>query len=77
MANLEKIKHLEHDLKMANEVSLRLQKELDETNIKLGKAEEAAKLPATKKKAPMLGSIGKFPSGEGVNALHFDNFREI
>lgn len=48
-------------------MSLSLQKELDETNLKLSKAEEAAKLPTTKKKAPMLGSIGKFPSSDGVS----------
>lgn len=66
LANLEKVKTLEQELKIANEVSLRLQKELDETNDKLTKAEEAAKLPATKKKAPMLGSIGKMPSTDGV-----------
>lgn len=67
MANLEKIKHLEQELKVANEVSISLQKELDETNMKLSKAEEAAKLPTTKKKAPMLGTIGKFPSSDGVS----------
>lgn len=52
---------------MANEVSITLQKELDETNLKLSKAEEAAKLPATKKKAPMLGAIGKLSSSDGVS----------
>lgn len=67
LANLEKIKHLEQELKMANEVSLSLQKELNETNDRLTKAEEAAKLPSTKKKAPMLGTIGKFPSSDGVS----------
>lgn len=67
MANLEKIKHLEQELKVANEVSISLQKELDETNLKLSKAEEAAKLPTTKKKAPMLGAIGKFSSNDGVS----------
>lgn len=69
LANLEKIKHLELELKMANDVSLRLQKELNETNDRLAKAEEAAKLPSTKKKAPMLGSIGKFPSSDGVSLI--------
>lgn len=69
LVNLEKIKHLEQELKMANEVSLSLQKELNETNDRLTKAEEAAKLPSTKKKAPMLGSIGKFPSSDGVSSI--------
>jgi hypothetical protein len=36
-----------------------LQKELDESNAKLRAKEEA-----TKKKAPMLGTIGKVSSGE-------------
>ncbi|KYB29626.1 centromere-associated protein E isoform X4 [Tribolium castaneum] len=60
LANLEKMKQLEQDLKLANEVSIRLQKELDETNQKL---QEESK--TSKKKAPKLGSIGKFPSADG------------
>ncbi|XP_018565745.1 putative leucine-rich repeat-containing protein DDB_G0290503 isoform X3 [Anoplophora glabripennis] len=60
---IEKIKQLEQDLKMANEVSLRLQKDLDEANQRL-KAEDG-KAPATKKKAPMLGTIGKNSSTDG------------
>lgn len=54
---------------MANDVSISLQKELEETNLKLSKAEEAAKLPTTKKKAPMLGAIGKFSSSDGVRVI--------
>lgn len=56
------MKQLEQDLKLANEVSIRLQKELDEANQKL---QEESK--TTKKKAPKLGSIGKFPSADGVS----------
>jgi hypothetical protein len=41
-----------------------LQKELDETNAKLKAKEEANNKEATKKKAPMLGTIGKVSSGE-------------
>jgi chromosome segregation ATPase len=62
LANLEKMKQLEQDLKLANEVSIRLQKELDDANQKL-QAEESSK--TTKKKAPKLGTIGKFPSADG------------
>ncbi|XP_044256832.1 centromere-associated protein E-like isoform X3 [Tribolium madens] len=60
LANLEKMKQLEQDLKLANEVSIRLQKELDEANQKL---QEESK--TSKKKAPKLASIGKFPSADG------------
>lgn len=61
--NSEKIKQLEQDLKVANESALRLQKELEEAK---------GKIEATdKKKAPMLGSITKVPSTEGVSfTLH-------
>lgn len=51
---------------MANEVSLRLQKDLDEANQRLSKAEDG-KTPTGKKKAPMLGSIGKNSSTDGVS----------
>lgn len=51
---------------MANEVSIRLQKELDEANQRLSKVEDG-KTPATRKKAPMLGSIGKNSSTDGVS----------
>ncbi|XP_063928272.1 trichohyalin isoform X3 [Zophobas morio] len=61
LANLEKMKQLEQDLKLANEVSIRLQKELDDANQKL----QAEETKTTKKKAPKLGSIGKFPSADG------------
>ncbi|KAJ8923622.1 hypothetical protein NQ315_010201 [Exocentrus adspersus] len=60
---IDKIKQLEQDLKVANEVSMRLQKELDEANERVSKAEDGK--AATKKKAPMLGSIGKNSSTEG------------
>lgn len=46
------------------QVAVRLQKELDETNAKLKAKEEANNIEATKKKAPMLGTIGKVSSGE-------------
>lgn len=46
------------------QVAVRLQKELDETNAKLKAKEEASNKEATKKKAPMLGTIGKVSSGE-------------
>lgn len=59
--NIEKIKHLEQDLNVANEVATRLQKELDEANVKLSKAAEEAnnkpKVGLVKKKAPSLGTI--------------------
>lgn len=57
------MKQLEQDLKLANEVSIRLQKELDDANQKL----QAEETKTTKKKAPKLGSIGKFPSADGVS----------
>jgi hypothetical protein len=60
------MKQLEQDLKLANEVSIRLQKELDDANQKL-QAEESSK--TTKKKAPKLGTIGKFPSADGVSGV--------
>ncbi|KAF2885000.1 hypothetical protein ILUMI_21174 [Ignelater luminosus] len=59
--NLEKIKNMEQELKMAQETSIRLQKELDEANSKLSKFEEAN----SKTKTPMLGNIPKVPSTEG------------
>lgn len=46
------------------QVAVRLQKELDETNAKLKAKEEASNKESTKKKAPMLGTIGKVSSGE-------------
>ncbi|KAK5639511.1 hypothetical protein RI129_012003 [Pyrocoelia pectoralis] len=55
---LEKLKQLEQDLKVANEKSLRLQKELDETVAKLRVVEETS----SNKKAPMIGNIPKFTS---------------
>ncbi|KAF5306044.1 hypothetical protein FQR65_LT00759 [Abscondita terminalis] len=57
---LDRIKELEHELKVANEASLRLQKELEDTNAKLNVLQEASS-----KKTPMLGNIPKFPSSEG------------
>lgn len=66
LSNLDRIKQLEQDLKVSNEVSLRLQKELEESNRKL---EESTKTAFTKKKAPLLGSLGKSPSSEGVSCL--------
>ncbi|KAK4872284.1 hypothetical protein RN001_016408 [Aquatica leii] len=58
---LDKMKELEQELKVANEASLRLQKELEETNAKLNILQEAN----LKKKPPMLGNIPKVPSSEG------------
>lgn len=65
LENIERIKRLEQDLKVANEVANRLQKELDEANVKLTKASEekpkTAKDTITplKKKAPTLASLAK------------------
>lgn len=52
--SLDKIKKLENDLKVANEVAGRLTKELEEANSKL----------KSTKKAPLLGSLQKLGSGE-------------
>ncbi|XP_049826814.1 kinectin-like isoform X3 [Aethina tumida] len=61
LSHLDRIKALEQELKVSNEVSLRLQKELEEANRKI----EETKPSAAKKKPPLLGSIGKAPSGDG------------
>ncbi|KAL1492930.1 hypothetical protein ABEB36_011094 [Hypothenemus hampei] len=61
MSNLDRIKHLEQDLKISNEVSLRLQKELEESNRKL----EETNKTSSKKKPPLLATIGKSASSEG------------
>ncbi|XP_017771201.1 PREDICTED: myosin-2 heavy chain isoform X2 [Nicrophorus vespilloides] len=61
---LEKIKVLEKDLHLANEANTNLQKKLEETCVKLSKAEEN-KLPSiSKRKAPMLASLGKNASND-------------
>jgi hypothetical protein len=87
---MERIRHLEKELSVANEVIIlfcfvnnindsplisieniyilfkaasRLQKELEDANNKLKKGDLT---PAGKKKAPMLGSIPKTPSGEVI-----------
>lgn len=77
--NVEKMKRLEQDLNVANEVAARLQKELDETNVKLTKAEEAAVNksntktgtkddgPSGKKKTPSVGAIGKLTAGDKMS----------
>ncbi|XP_021938796.1 golgin subfamily B member 1 isoform X3 [Zootermopsis nevadensis] len=67
LEKVERIKQLEQELAVANEVAVRLQKELDETNAKLKAKEEASNKETTKKKAPMLGTIGKVSSGEKVS----------
>ncbi|PSN34391.1 hypothetical protein C0J52_15173 [Blattella germanica] len=67
LEKVEKMKKLEQELAVANEVSKRLQKELEDTNAKLKAKEEASTKEAAKKKAPMLGSIGKVSSGEKVS----------
>ncbi|KAJ8986272.1 hypothetical protein NQ317_009982, partial [Molorchus minor] len=61
---MEKIKQLEQELKIANEVSLRFQKELEEANQKPGTGEGTKTLKG-KKKTPLLGNIGKTPSTDG------------
>lgn len=65
LSHLDRIKQLEQDLKISNEVSLRLQKELEDSHKKL---EESTKNTPTKKKAPLLGALGKSPSGDGVSS---------
>ncbi|XP_069678529.1 golgin subfamily A member 4 isoform X2 [Periplaneta americana] len=67
LEKVDKIKKLEQELAVANEVAIRLQKDLDETNAKLKAKEEASTKEANKKKAPMLGAIGKVSSGEKVS----------
>uniref|UniRef100_A0A1B6EGY0 Uncharacterized protein n=1 Tax=Clastoptera arizonana TaxID=38151 RepID=A0A1B6EGY0_9HEMI len=65
----ERIRHLEQELGVANELSQRLQKELEETTSKMKSKDSKAddKTPTTKKKAPMLGTIGKSSSGEKIS----------
>ncbi|RZF43454.1 hypothetical protein LSTR_LSTR001715 [Laodelphax striatellus] len=63
---VERIRHLEKELSVANEVAQRLQKDLEETREKLKTINEKDD-GKTKKKAPMLGSIPKTPSGEKVS----------
>lgn len=63
MDRIAKIKQLENELAMSNEVALRLQKELQEANNKL---QQKVQLPITTKKAPSLGSIGKSQSSDAV-----------
>ncbi|CAG9855281.1 unnamed protein product [Phyllotreta striolata] len=58
---IEKIKKLEQELKLANEVSVRLQKDLEEAK---SKNNEDTKGP-TKKKAPSISSLGKNSSTDG------------
>ncbi|XP_034249041.1 uncharacterized protein LOC117649948 isoform X3 [Thrips palmi] len=60
-----RIRHLEQELALSNEVSARLQRELEDANNKL-KAKDDPK-DENKRKAPMLGSIPKVPSGEKVS----------
>ncbi|XP_030748384.1 uncharacterized protein PFB0765w isoform X2 [Sitophilus oryzae] len=62
LSSLERIRQLEQDLKVSNEVSIRLQRELEDSNKKL---EEVTKTPGTKKRAPLLGSLGKNLSNDG------------
>lgn len=51
---------------------MRLQKELEDAKEKISKAEDS-KGP-NKKKAPLLGSIGKSPSSEGVGRGRYKGF---
>ncbi|XP_039280086.1 myosin-2 heavy chain [Nilaparvata lugens] len=63
---VERIRHLEKELTVANEVAQRLQKELEEAKEKMKSINDKDD-GKTKKKAPMLGSIPKTPSGEKVS----------
>lgn len=54
----QRVRQLEQELNVANEVARRLQEEAD-----VGK---------TKKKPPMLGNIGKSASAEGVSLLRIN-----
>lgn len=63
LSQIERIKELEQEIKVSNEVSVRLQKELDEAKSKINEVEDT-KGP-TKKKAPTIASIGKKPSADG------------
>ncbi|XP_049855867.1 myosin-2 heavy chain isoform X5 [Schistocerca gregaria] len=63
----EQIKHMEQELAVANEVAIRLQKELDEALQKLKAQEEVKEDKKPTKKPPMLGSIGKTSSGEKLS----------
>lgn len=72
--HVERIQFLEQELKVSQEISLRLQKDLEETNDKLSKM-EGKQLLSVKKKAPMLSSIGKSASGDGVRI--FQNFNLV
>ncbi|XP_052122837.1 uncharacterized protein LOC113212291 isoform X2 [Frankliniella occidentalis] len=60
-----RIRHLEQELALSNEVSARLQRELEDTNNRLKAREDSKDEP--KRKAPMLGSLPKVPSGEKVS----------
>ncbi|KAK3928455.1 Homeobox protein cut-like 1, partial [Frankliniella fusca] len=57
-----RIRHLEQELAVSNEVSARLQRELDDANKKLKAREDSKDEP--KRKAPMLGSLPKKVSRE-------------
>jgi len=59
---LERIKKLEADLNIANEVATRLTKELEEANTQLKSKD--SKEDNSKKKAPLLGVLPKIASGE-------------
>lgn len=56
---MEKMKKLEADLKVANEVAARLTKELEDANSKL-----KTKDSKDTKKTPLLGNLPKLGSGE-------------
>lgn len=61
MDRVSKIKQLEQELAMSNEVALRLQRELQEANNKI------TQQPAIiQKKAPSIGLIGKSQSTDAV-----------
>lgn len=61
---MEKMKKLEADLKVANEVAARLTKELEDANSKL-----KTKDSKDTKKTPLLGSLPKL--GSAGEVIHF------
>lgn len=62
MDKVNRIKQLEQELTIANEVAVRFQRELHEANIKL-----AQQPTVNTKKAPTLGVIGKSLSSDSVS----------
>lgn len=67
---MEKIKKLENDLKVANEVASRLTKELEDANGRLKSKDDLSK-----KKAPLLGNISK-PGEVGERRARYEISRK-